>query len=142
MTHFDDAAIAADYDDMKVDEFSTVMKSKMAKKRDEGRGGWDDPAQCTVERLAGLLLSHIAKGDPVDIANFCMMLFHRNGSEAIQQAARDHYAPKLTENEAIDIVAKDLALDGTYTEKSFPHRAGIAAVTALRAASMRFRDDA
>ena len=102
MTQFDDSAIAADYDDMKVDEFANAMKAKMAKKRDEGRGGWDDPAQCSIEHLANLLISHIEKGDPVDIANFCMMLFHRKGSNAVQQAACDHYAPKLTEKEAID----------------------------------------
>jgi hypothetical protein len=148
----EDAAITADYDDMKVDEFANSMKAKLAKKRDEGRGGWDDPAQCSVEYLATLLLSHIAKGDPVDIANFSMMLFHRKGSDAIRQAARDHYAPKLTEKEAVEAAAVALyeydppeykgpqsswskAL--TWDKDTFRRRA----TAALRAAGVRFRDD-
>jgi hypothetical protein len=148
MTQFDDAAIAADYDDTKIDEFASAMKVKMAKKRDEGRDGWDDPAQCSVKHLANLLLAHIAKGDPVDIANFCMMLFHRRGAKAIQQAARDHYAPKLTEKEAVKIMAdaiyKDCFPSGCgddleYDAFSKDAKVGIASI---RAAGMRFKEEA
>ncbi len=68
-------------DDAAVDRFAAAMKSKLARKRDEGRGGWDDPAQCTVEYLAELLISHLPKGDPVDIGNFSMMLHQRLGGD-------------------------------------------------------------
>jgi hypothetical protein len=134
MTHFDDAAIAADYDDIKVDEFATAMKAKMAKKRQEGRGGWDDPAQCSVEHLAGLLLSHISKGDPVDIANFCMMLFHRNGSKAIQQAACGHYTPGLTESDAARVI-RNSDCGNAPAFKLATHF-----IRALRAAGVRFKE--
>lgn len=75
-------------DDVAIDEFAAAMKAKMAQKRAEGRGGWDDPGECSIFELAQMLVEHLPKGDPVDIANFAMMLFHReNGTEAIQITA-------------------------------------------------------
>lgn len=68
-------------DDLAVDRFAAAMKAKLAKKRAEGRGGWDDPQECHVVVLARMLLEHIRKGDPVDIANFAMMM-HQRGAEA------------------------------------------------------------
>jgi len=64
-------------DDEAVDRFAAAMKAKLAKKRAEGRGGWYDKAQCSQDHLSLLLRSHITKGDPVDVANFCMMLHQR-----------------------------------------------------------------
>src|SRR5690606_8346242 len=39
-------------DDEAVDQFAAAMKAKLAAAREKGRGGWDDPEQCTVECLA------------------------------------------------------------------------------------------
>lgn len=72
-------------DDVAVDKFATAMKAKLAKKRADGRGGWEDPKQCSVEFLSELLHGHIAKGDPVDVGNLAMMLFNR-GSGIVRQA--------------------------------------------------------
>jgi hypothetical protein len=85
MNHWNDAQV----DDHGVDLFASAMKEKLATKRLEGYGGWNN--ECTPEHLAKLLVDHMPKGDPVDIANFAMMLFHRNGANAIRayaQAAR------------------------------------------------------
>lgn len=49
----------------------------MAEKRTEGRSGWDDPAQCLVQDLATLLVELVGRGDPVNIANVCMMIWNR-----------------------------------------------------------------
>jgi hypothetical protein len=68
---------AAHPDDIAVDRFAAAMKAKMAASRAKGRGGWDDPAVCTVESLQSMLLGHLAKGDPVDVGNFAMMLWNR-----------------------------------------------------------------
>ncbi len=70
-------------DDVAVDRFASAMKAKMKLSRDKGRGGWDDPAQCKITYLSSLLHEHVAKGDPVDVANFCMML-HQRGSGIVQ----------------------------------------------------------
>jgi len=72
-------------DDQAVDRFAVAMKAKLAVARAKGRGGWDDPAQCTVDHLSNLLHSHVAKGDPVDVANFAMML-HQRGSGIKEQS--------------------------------------------------------
>ena len=73
-------------DDICVDSFAGVMKTKLAKKRRNGYAGWDNEEKCTPEFLAALLKHHLAKGDPVDIANFAMMLWHRKGgSEALKK---------------------------------------------------------
>lgn len=64
-------------DDEAVDLFAAAMKEKLAAKRAEGRGGWNDPAKCSIEFLVSLLHGHVQKGDPVDIGNIAMMLWNR-----------------------------------------------------------------
>lgn len=64
-------------DDKGVRLFSEAMRDKLAQKRGEGRGGWDNKDECSAEYLSELLRKHVEKGDPVDVANFCMMLHQR-----------------------------------------------------------------
>lgn len=73
-------------DDLAVDRFAAAMKAKMAKQRTKGYGGWDDP-ECPAERLQRMLAEHLAKGDPIDVGNFAMMLWARGESTATQPAA-------------------------------------------------------
>lgn len=61
-------------DDQGVNTFAELMKAKLAKKRSEGAGGWHT---ASPEHLARLLVEHVAKGDMIDVANFCMMLHQR-----------------------------------------------------------------
>ena len=60
-----------------VERFAVAMTAKLAKKRAEGAGGWNRPHECSMERLQKLLAASVAKGDPVDIANFAMMIWNR-----------------------------------------------------------------
>ena len=62
-------------DDEAVDQFAAAMKAKLESKRQEGKGGWQT---ASAEHLSKLLYQHLTKGDPVDVANFAMML-HQNG---------------------------------------------------------------
>jgi len=64
-------------DDIAVDNFAAVMREKMKFSRAKGRAHWEDPSKCTPEFLSHLLREHLEKGDPVDVANFCMMLWNR-----------------------------------------------------------------
>ena len=67
-------------DDVAVDRFAAVMKAKLAKKRGEGLGGWDDPEQCHIDYLVSLLMQQIHERsvlDPIDIANLSMMIHER-----------------------------------------------------------------
>jgi hypothetical protein len=64
-------------DDVAVGAFASKMRQKMAAARAKGRGGWNDKAQCSDETLSRMLREHVEKGDPVDVANFAMMLSQR-----------------------------------------------------------------
>ena len=67
-------------DDEAVDRFAAAMKAKLAKKRKEGRSGWQT---ASAEFLTQLLRGHLTKGDPVDVGNFAMML-HQNGESIVE----------------------------------------------------------
>lgn len=60
-----------------VDRLASAMKEKLEKKRDEGRGRWWDRFDCKQSDLSKMLREHVEKGDPLDVANFCMMLYCR-----------------------------------------------------------------
>lgn len=88
----------ADYDNTAVDQFAQAMKDKLAIARDKGRGGWMIPEECTQEHLANLLVEHLSKGDPVDVANFCMMLHHRGAENALVSEAFWNFVWKFVLN--------------------------------------------
>ncbi len=64
-------------DDLAIDRFAARLKVRMAAGRAKGRYGWDDAGECTVEDLSIGLRVHVGKGDPVDVALYCMMLDER-----------------------------------------------------------------
>lgn len=59
-------------DDAAVDDFAQAMKYKLASARHKGREGWQT---CPPEELSRMLREHVEKGDPLDVANFCMFLW-------------------------------------------------------------------
>lgn len=71
------------FDDVAVDWFSAVMKHKLALARAKGRSGWET---CSPADLSRMLREHVEKGDPRDVANFCMMLWH-HGSPIVSAPA-------------------------------------------------------
>ncbi|WP_177314476.1 hypothetical protein [Burkholderia ubonensis] len=71
-------------DDVAVDSFAAVMKHKLALARDKGRGGWET---CSPADLSRMLREHVEKGDPRDVANFCMMLWHHGSPIVITSHA-------------------------------------------------------
>lgn len=60
-------------DDAAIDCFAgEALKPKMAEGRAKGRSGWET---CPPEALSWMLREHVEKGDPRDVALFCMMLW-------------------------------------------------------------------
>lgn len=59
-----------------VNTLACEMKTKLARARQKGRGGWESPAECSVIDLHRMLLEHACKPnmDFVDVANFAGML--------------------------------------------------------------------
>lgn len=82
-------------DDEVVDRFAAAMKAKLAKKRAEGRFGWEDRESCREEYLSRMLRQCVDKGDPVDVANFAMMLHERGEKIGIWRAGRENWAVYL-----------------------------------------------
>ena len=63
-------------DDVAVENFADAMRKKLRQSWEKkDRGGWQS---ASAAHLTYLLLEHLEKGDPVDVANFAMML-HQNG---------------------------------------------------------------
>jgi antitoxin component HigA of HigAB toxin-antitoxin module len=94
--------IAAGFDNHSVNQFAFAMRAKLAEKRREGRGGWHDKDYCSGEYLSRLLREHVEKGDPVDVANFCMML-HQRG-ERIMSAIEPAGVGVETDGDPIDTI--------------------------------------
>lgn len=59
------------------ERFNKAQQEKLAEKREEGRGRWWDSTVCSQKKLSEMLREHVEKGDPIDVANLCMMLFAR-----------------------------------------------------------------
>lgn len=81
--------------DIAVDNFAAAMKAKLAEKRVEGRSGWQDKQDCSNAFLSRLLREHVAKGDPIDVANLAMMI-HQRG----ERIETDDTAEFIQETEA------------------------------------------
>lgn len=67
-------------DNTGVEVLASAMKNKLRVCRVRGKGGWNDPNRCSVEWLLDLLRQEVQKGvllDPVDVANYAMMIYNR-----------------------------------------------------------------
>lgn len=76
-------------DDAAVDAFAAEMKAKLAEARAKGRGGWQNEEPSMQQRLSDMLRSHVEKGDPRDVANFCMFL-HQRGEGISHKGGSTH----------------------------------------------------
>jgi len=75
--HSEEHAQAIHPDDEAVDRFAVALKDKLAVARAKGRGGWQEKAMVSADELTDMLVGHLWKGDPRDVANFCMFLWER-----------------------------------------------------------------
>ena len=75
-------------DQIGVERFAAAMKAKLSEKRKQGRHGWNTTVSsgwgCSVRDLEGMLLRHLSKGDVVDVANFCMMVWNRRNPRGLK----------------------------------------------------------
>lgn len=84
-------------DDAMADALNVAMKAKLARAREKGRGGWENPDECTVSDLWRMMIEHAHKPnlDMVDVANFAGMIWWRldhNPGER-EELLRTHAAP-------------------------------------------------
>lgn len=71
-------------DDAMVEAAALAMRKKLAAKRKEGRGGWEEASLGT---LNSMLVNHIAKGDPVDVLNLAAMIHARGERTSLDRVA-------------------------------------------------------
>ena len=81
---FEQPPTQEDIDNEAVDKLAQAMKNKLAEKREQGYHGWE---ACKHGDLVQLLINHVDKGDPIDVANFCAFLFARG--EPLTEAVLD-----------------------------------------------------
>ncbi|WP_439604533.1 hypothetical protein [Shinella sp.] len=81
-----------------VDRFAMAMRNKLNDAGEKGRRGWDNPDECSEADLSRMLREHVEKGDPVDVANFAMML-HQRGLRILPAVPLEEIGP------AADLVA-------------------------------------
>jgi hypothetical protein len=110
-------APAPHIDDAAVDEFAKAMKQKLARSRDKGRGGWET---CHSADLSRMLREHVEKGDPLDVANFCMFLWalgHGIAPASVSEPDREasQQAPEpQSDPDVADIIAGELQTSRGY----------------------------
>lgn len=64
-------------DEIGLAAFTREMGERLAQKRAEGYAGWHNDTVCSKADLRTRLERALAKGSLVDVANFAMMLHHR-----------------------------------------------------------------
>ena len=74
---FIDALPDEQADEILVRASGEAMRSKLARKRKEGYGGWHRN-DCNTDLLRERLREHVEKGDPIDIMNFAAMIYVRS----------------------------------------------------------------
>lgn len=125
-------------DDSAVMRFAEAMRVKLAKKRVEGRGGWEGPT-CNAASLSRMPAEHVLKGDPVDVANFAMML-HQRGEriDSCEWLAAHDAETRADMEKAIEAQAESVRMYAAKVEALDAQLA--AANNAAARAELRVRD--
>lgn len=101
-------------DDHAVNRFAAAMKGKLAAKRLQGRGGWQEP-EVPNGYLSRLLREHVDKGDPVDVANFAMMVHQRGERIAPENEGASCKAIDKAEADRDRLAAANAVLEAKVT---------------------------
>lgn len=105
-------------DDIAVDAMAAAQKAKLALCRTQGRRGWDNPLECSVEKLSQMFGESLCKGDPVDAANFATMLYARGASReviiehamrALLRGAREDQAERIAQGDELRRAVRAMA---------------------------------
>lgn len=104
-------------------DFATAMASKMNQAALKGRSGWSDPDLCSDASLRVQLRDAVAKGDPVDVANFAMMLHARGAGCAMPEAYSTIVMQNMEMRAALRAVLDEVAPGCTpiSIDSSLPH---------------------
>lgn len=80
-------------DNAAVDLFAEAMRERLAQKRAQGYGGWNDPTQCDARKIARLFMDKLfGTADGEDLGNYLAFLHHfgHGGQYALREVVKDH----------------------------------------------------
>lgn len=100
--------MAKNHDDYWVKQFAVEMKRKLAAARAKGRSCWQ---HCDPADLSYILREHVEKGDPRDVANFCMFLWALGDSIHAEPARADRQGVALPDEACNLLLAARNAID-------------------------------
>lgn len=100
---------AAHTDTLAVVDFAAAMATKMHQAAMKGHCGWDNPEACTTEALQLALREAVAKGDPIDVANYAMMLHARGAGTSMPSAFNVLFLENMAMREALRAVLDEVA---------------------------------
>jgi hypothetical protein len=104
-------AVAPHPDDEAVDQFAIALKAKLAESRAKGRRGWK---HCDPAFLSASLREHVEKGDPRDVAAYCMMLWHQEQPIAAPAPAEPPEGCTLADAAMLRVANHQLAAENDY----------------------------
>lgn len=90
-------------DDDAIDTFAAAMRDKMARSRAKWGNDW---LGIDIPRLQVSMTDCVRKGDPIDVANYCMMLWHRGGPTKVVYGSQP---PKLLDALAVTGIIEEHA---------------------------------
>ena len=107
---------ADNFDNLHVDYFAKKMKVKLELARLKGWWGWWQSDQFSQEQLSDCFHAVVKKGDPIDIANYCMFLEQRD--ERVLPAQLANEQPDESTQPAtikVDLIALQMQADAWNT---------------------------
>lgn len=96
-------------DAIAISKFAEAMATRMHQAAMKGHAGWDDATACTPAMLQLALRQAVAKGDPVDVANYAMMLHTRGESSTMPDAFNTLFLENMKMRDALCAVLDEVS---------------------------------
>lgn len=109
----DTVSRAAHADATAIMDFAAAMATKMHQAAMKGHAGWENEDLCTTAMLRVHLREAVAKGDPVDVANYAMMLHARGAGTAMPDAFNVIFLENIAMRDALRAVLDEVAPGST-----------------------------
>lgn len=107
-------------DNAAVDLFADAMRERLAQKRAQGYGGWNDATQCDARKIARLFMDKLfGTADGEDLGNYLAFLHHfgHGGQYALREVIKERIGAIRTDaNARADQLQKELTATGAALE--------------------------
>lgn len=119
---------SAHTDAIAISKFAEAMATRMHQAAMKGHGGWDDRERCTAADLQVQLRQAVAKGDPIDVANYAMMLHARGERSTMPDAFNVMFLENMAMRDALRAVLDEVSPGCTPNSANSSLPAGLIAM--------------